>query len=105
MFFYWASPQKNFPACVAGGIVFCACESFGGKAGANACTKEASADGARKFKASPPHSSHGFVAPTNDPTGYAGKENSSEFELISHLKLLSNCQQHFVLTQYSLSLL
>ena len=82
MFFQWASQQKNFTALVAGGIVvvvffFCACESFGGKAGANASLKEASAEGARKFKASPPHSSQGFVAPTNDPAGYAGKENSS----------------------------
>ena len=39
--------------------------------------KEASAEGARKFKASPSHSFHGFVALTNDPAGYAGKENSS----------------------------
>ena len=80
MFFQWASQQKNFTALVTGGIVFvffCACESFGGKAGANASLKEASAEGARKFKASPPHSSQGFVAPTNDPAGYAGKENSS----------------------------
>ena len=86
MFFQWASQQKNFTALVAGGIVFfffffffffCVCESFGGKAGANASLKEASAEGVRKFKASPSHSSQGFVAPINDPAGYAGKENSS----------------------------
>lgn len=41
--------------------------------------KEASAEGARKFKAS-----------TSDPAGYAGYENSSGFELISDYDKLAN---------------
>ena len=73
-FFHWASPQENFAACVASGIVFGACESFGGKAGANACMKEATAEGARKFRASPPDSLQGFVAPTNDPPATQAKK-------------------------------